>query len=54
MMPLCHPAAVSSHPLAVAMDAPSELAGQMVIFTTRCSPGTMFLWVPGLSSFGLL
>lgn len=48
------PTAVSSYPLAVAMDADAELAGQMVIFTTVCSLPTIFLWVLGLSSFGLL
>ena len=48
------PTAVSSYPMAVAMDADGELAGQMVVFTTLASLGTIFLWVMGLSSLGLL
>lgn len=48
------PTAVSSYPMAVAMDADPEIAGQMVIFTTVCCLATFFLWVMVLSSFGLL
>lgn len=48
------PPAVSSYPMAVAMGADPELAGQMVIFPTLLSLITIFLWVLGLSSFGLL
>lgn len=48
------PPAVSSYPMAVAMDADPELAGQMVIFPTLLSLITIFLWVLGLSGFGLL
>ena len=48
------PTAVSSYPMAVAMDADPEIAGQMVIFTTVCCLLTFFLWVLLLSSFGLL
>ena len=48
------PTAVSSYPMAVAMDADPEIAGQMVIFTTVCCLLTFFLWVLVLSSFGLL
>lgn len=48
------PPAVSSYPMAVAMDADPELAGQMVIFPTLFSLITIFLWVLGLNSFGLL
>lgn len=47
------PTAVSSYPMAVSMDADPELAGQMVIFTTVCCLLTFFLWVLGISSFGL-
>lgn len=47
------PTAVSSYPMAVAMDADSGLAGQMVIFTTVCCLPTFFLWVMAMSSFGL-
>ena len=48
------PPAVSSYPMAVAMDADPELAGQMVIFPTILSLVTIFLWVFGLSNFGML
>lgn len=48
------PTAVSSYPMAVAMEADPEIAGQMVIFTTVCCLLTFFLWVLVLSSFGLL
>lgn len=48
------PTAVSSYPMAVAMDADPEIAGQMVIFTTVCCLPTFFLWVMMMSSFGLL
>lgn len=47
------PTAVSSYPMAVAMDADPELAGQMVIFTTVCCLPTFFLWVMAMSSFAL-
>ena len=47
------PTAVSSYPMAVAMDADPEIAGQMVIFTTVCCLPTFFLWVMAMSSFGL-
>lgn len=48
------PPAVSSYPMAVAMDADAELAGQMVIFPTLLSLVTIFIWVLGLSGAGLL
>lgn len=48
------PPAVSSYPMAVAMDADAELAGQMVIFPTLLSLITIFIWVLGLSGAGLL
>ena len=48
------PPAVSSYPMAVAMDADAELAGQMVIFPTIFSLLTIFLWVLGLSGAGML
>lgn len=48
------PTAVSSYPMAVAMDADPEIAGQMVIFTTVCCLPTFFLWVLILYNFGLL
>ena len=48
------PTAVASFPLAVSMDADGELAGQMVIFSTICCLPTIFVWVLGLSGFGLI
>lgn len=48
------PPAVSSYPMAVAMGADAELAGQMVIFPTLLSLITIFLWVFTLSGFALL
>lgn len=48
------PTAVSSYPMAVAMDADGELAGQMVVFTTLCSLVTIFIWVMLLSAMALL
>lgn len=48
------PTAVSSYPMAVAMDADGELAGQMVVFTTLASLGTIFLWVMLLNGMALL
>lgn len=54
MMLFATPTAVSGYPLAVAMDADGELAGQMVIFTTLGSLVTIFLWVMLLSGAGLL
>ena len=50
----CGPPAVSSYPMAVAMDADPELAGQMVIFPTIFPLITIFIWVLGLSGAGLL
>lgn len=50
----CAPTAVSSYPMAVAMDADGETAGQMVIFSTLFSLITIFLWVFGLTGAGLL
>ena len=50
----CGPPAVSSYPMAVAMDADPELAGQMVIFPTIFSLITIFIWVLRLSGAGLL
>lgn len=54
MLLFATPTAVSSYPLAVSMEADGELAGQMVVFTTLGSLGTIFLWVLMLSGAGLL
>lgn len=48
------PTAVSSYPMAVAMEADGELAAQMVALTTLFSLGTMFLWILCLSSLRFL
>lgn len=48
------PTAVSSYPMAVAMDADSDFAGQMVAYTTVLCLPTIFLWTLLLNSFGLL
>jgi predicted permease len=48
------PTAVSSYPMAVAMGADGELAGQMVITTTVCSLLTIFFWVMTMNAAGLL
>ncbi len=54
MLLFATPTAVSSYPLAVAMDADGELAGQMVVFTTLGSLVTIFIWVMLFSGAGLL
>ena len=48
------PAAVSSYPMAVAMGADGQLAGQLVCTTTIISILTIFLWTLILKSFGLM
>lgn len=54
MLLFAAPVAVSSYPMAVAMDADGELAGQMVAFSTLLSLVTIFGWTALLSSLGLL
>lgn len=48
------PTAVSSYPMAVAMDADGNFAGQMVAYTTIFCLPTIFLWTLLLSSLGLM
>lgn len=48
------PVAVSSYPMAVAMDADGELAGQLVAFSTLFSLVTIFCWTAILNSLGAL
>lgn len=48
------PVAVSSYPMAVAMDADGELAGQMVCFSTLLALPTIFCWTALLGGLGLL
>ena len=46
------PAAVSSYPMAVAMDADGDFAAQMVAYTTIFCLPTIFLWTLFLNSMG--
>lgn len=48
------PTAVSSYPMAVAMDADGELAGQMVAFSTLFALVSIFGWTALLSGLGML
>lgn len=48
------PVAVSSFTMAQKMGSDGELAGQIVVFTVLMSIPTLFLWVFGLSSLGLI
>ena len=46
------PTAVSSYPMAVAMDADGDFAAQMVAYTTVLCLPTIFLWTLFLNSMG--
>ena len=48
------PTAVSSYPMAVAMDADGDFAAQMVAYTTVFCLPTIFLWTLLLNSLGML
>ena len=48
------PTAVSSYPMAVAMGADGQLAGQLVCSTTILSVVTIFLWTLVLKTVGLI
>lgn len=48
------PTAVSSYPMAVAMDADGDFAAQMVAYTTVFCLPTIFMWTLLLNSFGLM
>ena len=54
MIVFAAPTAVSSYPMAVAMGADGQLAGQLVCTTTVISVFTIFLWTLFLKSFGLM
>jgi len=54
MLLFAAPTAVSSYPMAVAMDADGDFAGQMVAVTTICCLPTMFLWTLLLNSLQLI
>lgn len=51
---LSAPTAVSSFTMAQQMDADSELAGQIVVFTSGLSVITVFLWIFTLKQIGLI
>ncbi len=48
------PTAVSSYPMAVAMDADGDFAAQMVAYTTIFCLPTIFLWTLLLNSLGIM
>ncbi len=48
------PCATSSFNLATQMDSDGDLTSQMVVFTSICSLLTIFLWIYGLGSAGIL
>lgn len=48
------PTAVSSYPMAVAMDADGSLAGQIVAYSTICCLPTIFLWTLILNQLQML
>ena len=48
------PTAVSSYPMAVAMDADGDFAAQMVAYTTVFCLPTIFLWTLLLNSMHML
>ena len=50
--PLCGTIAVSSYPMAVAMDADGDFAAQMVAYTTVLCLPTIFLWTLLLNTMG--
>ena len=54
MVIFASPTAVASYPMAVAMGADGNLAGQIVCVTTLLSVFTLFLWTFGLMNFGML
>lgn len=48
------PCATTSFNLASAMDSDADLAAQLVVFTSLCSLGTIFLWIFILTQMGVL
>ena len=54
MIVFAAPSAVASYPMAVAMGADGQLAGQLVCVTTVISVVTIFLWTFGLHSLGMM
>ncbi len=47
------PCATTSFNLASAMDSDADLAAQLVVFTSLCSLGTIFMWIFLLSKLGM-
>ncbi|GAA0078206.1 AEC family transporter [Clostridium sp. CTA-5] len=54
MIMLAAPTAVSSFTMAEQMDGDSELAGQLVVFTSAFAVITIFLWVFFIKGFGYI
>ena len=54
MVTFAAPSAVASYPMAVAMGADGQLAGQLVCMTTILSVITIFLWTFAFKSLGLM
>ena len=54
MVTFAAPSAVASYPMAVAMGADGQLAGQLVCATTILSVITIFLWTFCFKSLGLM
>lgn len=54
MVTFAAPSAVASYPMAVAMGADGQLAGQLVCATTILSVLTIFLWTFAFKSLGLM
>lgn len=54
MIMLAAPTAVSSFTMAEQMDGDSELAGQLVVFTSAFAVITIFLWVFFIKKFGYI
>ena len=54
MIVFASPTAVASYPMAVAMGADGQLAGQLVCVTTILSVLTIFLWTMLLKTLGLM
>lgn len=54
MLLFAAPTAVSSYPMAVAMDADGDFAGQIVAFTTLICLPTIFIWTLLLNSMQML
>lgn len=54
MIMFASPTAISSFQMAIQMDGDSELAGQIVVFTSAFSIVTVFAWIFALKQFALI